>query len=79
MAFQMNAKNPMPVRVDLLGRFQGILSITFHGPDDFIVAEAPDVGNQMSLNDSINSMLKLSHGRSCPANYIAGGSRFYRA
>jgi hypothetical protein len=39
MAFQMNAKNPMPVRVDLLGRFQGILSSTFHAPDDFIVAE----------------------------------------
>jgi hypothetical protein len=39
MAFRMNAKNPVPVRVDLLGRFQGILASTFHAPDDFIVAE----------------------------------------
>ena len=39
MAFRMNAKDPMPVRVDLLGRFQGILASTFHTPDDFIVAE----------------------------------------
>lgn len=39
MAFRMDAKNPIPVRVDLLGRFQGILASTFHAPDDFIVAE----------------------------------------
>ena len=39
MAFRTNAKNSKPVRVDLLGRFQGILASTFHAPDDFIVAE----------------------------------------
>ena len=39
MTFRMNAKNPIPVRVDLLGRFQGILASAFHAPDDFVVAE----------------------------------------
>ena len=39
MTFRLNAKNPTPVRVDLLGRFQGILASTFHAADDFVVAE----------------------------------------